>query len=114
MNCGKEGRSKMDYIEMSKKKREAEAKSDLIGMFYKSELFDLLGLDKEWTHGERSAWRAFVEALGEVAGDEPVMKKNNVEDRAQDFGNEREEAGFRSGFHVAMRLCMEGLNGGIG
>lgn len=104
----------MDYIEMSKKKREAEAKSDLIGMFYKSELFDLLGLDKEWTHGERSAWRAFVEALGEVAGDEPVMKKNNVEDRAQDFGNEREEAGFRSGFHVAMRLCMEGLNGGIG
>lgn len=54
-----------------------------------------------------------METLGSVTGDAPVKMRNDVEDRAQDFGNEREETGFRIGFHVAMRLCMEGMNGGI-
>lgn len=103
----------MDFMEMSKMRRMAEAKSDLIGAIHNSELFDLLGLDIQWTAGERDAWRAFTEALGNVAGDVPAAEKNGVEDRAQDFGNEREETGFRNGFHVAMRLCMEGLNGGV-
>lgn len=48
-----------------------------------------------------------------MAGDVPDNKRNDVEDRAQDFGNEREETGFRIGFHMAMRLCMEGMNGGV-
>lgn len=108
-----EERFKMDYMEMSTMKRSAEAKSDLIGAIYCSELFDLLGLDNAKTPGERNAWQAFTEALENVAGDVPVMEKNGIEDRAQDFGNEREETGFRNGFHVAMRLCMEGLNGGV-
>ena len=46
-------------------------------------------------------------------GDVPDNKRNDVEDRAKDFGNEREETGFRIGFHMAMRLCMEGMNGGV-
>lgn len=52
------------------------------------------------------------EALGNVAGGAPVNKRDNVEDRAQDFGNWREETGFRAWPHTAMRLCMEGMNGG--
>lgn len=103
----------MDFMEMSQMKRSAKARCDLVGAIYCSELYDLLGLDKNKTPGERDAWRAFTEALGNVAGDVPAAEKNGVEDRAQDFGNEREETGFRNGFHVAMRLCMEGLNGGV-
>lgn len=103
----------MEQYEAFNRTREAQAKSDLIGAIYCSELFDLLGLDKNKTSGERDAWQAFTEALENVAGDVPVMEKNGIEDRAQDFGNEREETGFRNGFHVAMRLCMEGLNGGV-
>ena len=103
---------KMDYMGMAEK-RAAEAKSDLIGWMYKSDLFNLLGVENDQTKGGRAAWNAFMETLGSVTGDAPVKMRNDVEDRAQDFGNEREETGFRIGFHVAMRLCMEGMNGGI-
>lgn len=102
----------MDYMEMSRKKRVAEAKSDLIGAIHNSEVYELLDFHRATTAGEKESWAAFTEALGSVAGDASVNKKNDVEDRAQEFGNEREETGFRLGFHMAMRLCMEGLNGG--
>lgn len=102
----------MDYMEMSRKKRVAEAKSDLIGAIYGSELMDLLESGKTQTSGERDAWNAFSEGLKSVAGSASVKKQNDVEDLVQNFGNEREETGFRIGFHTAMRLCMEGLNGG--
>lgn len=102
----------MEYTE-ALKKRAAEAKSDLIGWIYKSDLFNLLDVENDQSKGEREAWNAFMETLGSVTGDAPVKMRNDVEDRAQDFGNEREETGFRIGFHVAMRLCMEGMNGGI-
>lgn len=104
----------MERHELFKKTREAQAKSDLIGAIHNSEVYELLGFHMVKTAGEKGAWDAFTEALGSVAGDAPVNKRNNVEDRAQDFGNEREETGFRLGFHTAMRLCMEGLNGGVG
>lgn len=102
----------MNHLEMLNTKRAAEAKNDLIGAIYNSEVYELLGFSKAETTGEKESWHAFTEALGSVAGDASVNKKNDVEDRAQDFGNEREETGFRLGFHMAMRLCMEGLNGG--
>ena len=103
----------MDQFEASKKSREAQAKSDLIGAIHNSEVYELLGFHRITTAGEKESWEAFREALGSVAGNASVNKKNNVEDRAQNFGNEREETGFRLGFHTAMRLCMEGLNGGV-
>lgn len=92
----------------------AEAKSDLIGAIYHSVLYELLGFEKVYTSGEQAAWQKLEEELKKLAGtedgDRTLEKAGN---RAQDFGNEREEAGFRKGFHVAMRLCMEGLNGDI-
>lgn len=100
----------MEYMGTAEK-RAAEAKSDLIGWMYKSDLFNLLDVENDQTKGERAAWNAFMETLGSVTGDAPVKMRNDVEDRAQDFGNEREETGFRIGFHVAMRLCMEGMGG---
>lgn len=102
----------MEYMGTAEK-RAAEAKSDLIGWMYKSDLFNLLDVENDQTKGERAAWNAFMETLGSVTGDAPVKMRNDVEDRAQDFGNEREETGFRIGFHVAMRLCMEGMGGGV-
>ena len=103
----------MNQHEAFQKVREAQAKSDLIGSIHNSEVYELLGFHRETTIREKESWEAFTEALGNVAGDAPINKKNNVEDWAQDFGNEREETGFRIGFHTAMRLCMEGLNGGV-
>lgn len=93
--------------------RTERAKSDLIGTIHNSEVYELLGFHKITTAGEKKSWEAFTKALTSVAEDAPVNKRNDVEDRAQDFGNEREETGFRLGFHMAMRLCMEGLQGGI-
>lgn len=103
----------MDQYEAFKKVREAKAKGDLIGTIHNSEVYELLGFYKVTTEGEKESWAAFTEALESVAGDVPDNKRNDVEDRAQDFGNEREETGFRIGFHMAMRLCMEGMNGGV-
>lgn len=100
-------------LEMSKAKRAAEAKSDLIGWLFKSDMFDLLGFDNSTSDGERRAWDAFAEKLKYAAAETPVLERNRIEDLAHAFGNEREETGFRIGFHVAMKLCMEGLAGGI-
>jgi len=102
----------MEQFEAANRIRKAEAESDLIGAVYRSELFDLLGLNKKEGNREHSAWKAFAEALGTAAAGVPGNVRNDVEDLAQNFGNEREETGFRIGFHMAMRLCMEGMNGG--
>ena len=92
--------------------REAQAKADLIGVIHNSEVYELLGFHLATTAGEKESWTAFMEALGSVAGDVFANKRNHVEDMAQNFGNEREETGFRLSFHMTMRLCMEGMNGG--
>lgn len=103
----------MEQYEAFKKIREGQAKSDLIGIIHNSEVYELLGFHMVTTAKEKEAWTAFTEALAKVTPAVSVNKRNDVEDRVQDFGNEREETGFRIGFHVAMRLCMEGLNGGV-
>ncbi len=103
----------MEQYEAFEKIREAQAKSDLIGSIHNSAMYELLGFHKVTTTGEKESWKAFTEALVSVAGNMPINKRNDVEDLAQNFGNEREEIGFRIGFHFAMRLCMEGLNGNI-
>lgn len=103
----------MEQYEAFQKIREAQAKSDLIGIIHNSEVYELLGFHRVTNMREKESWDAFTEELKSVAGVAPVNKRNDVEDRAQDFGNEREETGFRLGFHMAMRLCMEGMNGGV-
>ena len=103
----------MEQYEAFNKAREVQTKGDLIGTIHNSEVYELLGFHKVTTAGEKESWAAFAEALGSVAGDVPASRRNDVEDLAQNFGNEREETGFRIGFHMAMRLCMEGMNGGV-
>lgn len=98
----------MQYEAMMKEK----AKSDMIGGIYHTNLIDIVSNEFESAE-ENKSWKAFTEALGSVAGDASVMEKDNVESLAVVFGNDREETGFKIGFHIAMRLCMEGLNGGV-
>lgn len=47
---------KMDYMEMSRKKRVAEAKSDLIGAIHNSEVYELLDFHRATTAGEKESW----------------------------------------------------------
>ena len=86
--------------------REAKAKYDLIGCLHNSELFELLGMQRFESLGEKEAWNHFMNNLSKEAGKEA----DKLVELALLFGNEREETGFRIGFHIAMRVCMEGLN----
>lgn len=104
---------KMEQYEAARKRRMERAGYDLIGTLIDSEVYDLLGFGTVMTARESESWAAFSEAFENAAGDIHVNARNDVEDKARDFGNEREETGFRIGFHTAMRLCMEGLNGGV-
>ena len=41
------------------------------------------------------------------------MPTNKIIDLACEYSAEAKEAGFKQGFHTAMKLCMEGLRGGV-
>lgn len=97
----------MEQYETFANIREAEAKSDLIGTIHNSEIFELLGFHRVTTMGEKESWNRFMETLSGAAG----QKAEEIGDLAMIYGNEREETGFRMGFHIAMRICIEGLNG---
>lgn len=104
----------MEQYKAAMKHMEAEAKCDLVGAIWGSELINLLTLDREDTPDERERWNAFIRELDEAAGTRQFGTAGcRAEECAVDFGNARAERGFRIGFHIAMRLCMEGLNGGV-
>ncbi len=86
----------------------AEAKNDLIGAIHNSEIYELLGFHKVTSDGESVTWDSLTESIGKVA----AGNANGILELAMNYGNEREETGFRIGFHMAMRLCMEGMKGG--
>lgn len=95
--------------ETVQKLRSAEAKRDLVGAIHNSELYELLGFHNKASAAEQETWDMLMKGLEQAAGE----KANKVSELAINYGNEREETGFRIGFHMAMRLCMEGLNGGV-
>ena len=103
----------MEQFGVFEKAREMKAKGDLIGALYGSELYELLGFHRVTAVGEKESWAALMETFANMAGDVAADRIRDVESLAQSFGNEREETGFRLGFHVAMRLCMAGMNGGV-
>lgn len=44
---------------------------------------------------------------------EEAQPANRLIDLASEYAAEAKEAGFKQGFGVAMRLCMEGMDGGV-
>lgn len=97
----------MEFQDMLK----AKAGSDMIGALYSTELIDTVSSGFH-SDGEHASWEELTKAFEDAAPDAPFITRSRLEALAQNFGNDREEAGFRLGFHVAMRLCMEGLKGG--
>lgn len=92
--------------------RSNQAKQDLIGSIWNSKLIHLLELDRTESKGERLAWEAILQVM-EQKGMKNEMENSPIYDAINHYGNETEESGFRKGFHVAMRLFVEGMNGGV-
>jgi len=92
----------------------AMATNDLVGYIHGSTLYRDLELESQEVLRETQALQEFTNALekitGKVKGGTPA---GQLLDAATNYGNEREETGFRVGFSVAMKLCMQGLSGGI-
>lgn len=101
---------KYEY-ETFQKFKEAKSKGDLIGSIYNSDIYELLGFQKVESIGEKESWNYFMQILSEAFGEREKAEK--IGELAVVFGNEREETGFREGFHLAMRICMEGLSRGF-
>lgn len=99
----------MEQYEEFNRKREAEAKIDLIAAIHNSEVYERLGFHRITPEREKESWDNFMESLSRAAGE----NADAVSCLAVAFGNEREETGFKIGFHMAMRLCMEGMNEGV-
>lgn len=59
------------------------------------------------TAAEMEANMKLEEAIGEA------QPAGRLIDLATEYAIEAKESGFKQGFRVAMRLCMEGLNGGV-
>lgn len=101
---------KYEY-ETYEKFKEAKSKGDLIGSIYNSDLYERLGFQRVESIGEKESWNYFMKILSEASGGKEKAEK--IGELAVTFGNEREETGFRIGFHLAMRICMEGLSRGF-
>ena len=95
-------KSKADReCEISRKKQRECLESDLI-----REIYYMMNEDRSETAAEMEADMKLEEAL------ENGLPAHKVFDLACDFSAEAREAGFKMGFRVAMKLCMEGMKGG--
>ena len=92
-----------------KKKLEERAKIDLVGMLYS--LPDYFNVEEKTESPEETRiFGSLVDYLNE--GNYSYALRDRVTELASDYGLAAEESGFRRGFKVAMRLCMEGMLGG--
>ena len=88
---------------MSKEK----AKYDLIGALYESEVMQMLDLHRVESLEEKIAWDRLIDDLTGRVGEK---RANEIGELINIYANASSETGFKSGFHMAMRICMEGLH----
>lgn len=93
------------------KKRRAEMtelmKHDLISVLYK--LPDHLEPEADTESREqKNIFKNLDDFLAE--GKYPYELRNHVTELVNDYGIAADENGFRRGFHMAMQICMEGMN----
>lgn len=88
--------------EISRRKQREHFETDLI-----KEIYYLINEDRRETAAEMQADMKLEEAL------ESGTSANDIMDLAYECSEEAREAGFKMGFHTAMKLFMEGMNGGI-
>lgn len=90
--------------EILRRKQRESLESDLI-----KEIYYMVNEDRNETAGEMQADMKLEEALEAFENGTPA---GNIIDLASECSAEAREAGFKMGFRVAMKLCMEGMKGG--
>ena len=81
---------------------------DLVGVL--SALPNHLGMELWESKEETKIFNKLTEAVQE--GKDSFDVQDTILCLANEYGIAAEESGFRRGFQIAMRLCMEGLKGG--
>ena len=76
-----------------------------------SELRYYLDIDIPESVQEQKKYGELEEFLN--GGKYPFKTKDRILCIANEYGVAAEESGFRRGFQTAMRLCMEGMRGGV-
>lgn len=108
------GISKWGYKELyrqntkRKNKMKEQYQADLVGTL--SELPDYLGMELWESKEETKIFSKLTEAVQE--GKNSFDVQDTILCLANEYGIAAEESGFRRGFQIAMRLCIEGLKGG--
>ena len=91
-----------------KNKMKEQYQADLVGTL--SELPDYLGMELWESKEETKIFGKLTEAVQE--GKNSFNVQDTILCLANEYGIAAEESGFRRGFQIAMRLCIEGLKGG--
>ena len=100
LRLGKEDRLKM----------ERQSREDIIGFLY--ELPTYLNPGNVWASREETRiFGKLTEYLQD--GKHPYDTQDKILCLTTEYGNAAEENGFRRGFQTAMKLCMEGMRGGV-
>ena len=89
--------------EISDKRQREEFSTDLV----KEICWLVNSAGRNETAAEMEANMKLEEAI------EAAQPAGRLIDLAAEYAIEAKESGFKQGFRVAMRLCMEGLNGGV-
>lgn len=98
LRCEKEERLKMMK----------QLKEDIVGFLYDIPAY----LDTEGKQESREETRIFDKLTDYLNGEINSFDiRNTVSCLVTEYSIASEESGFRRGFHMAMRLCMEGLGG---
>lgn len=100
LRCEKEERLKMMK----------QLKEDIVGFLYDIPAH----LDPERKQESREETRIFDKLTDYLNGEINSFDiRNMILCLVTEYSMASEESGFRQGFHMAMRLCIEGLNGGV-
>jgi len=91
-----------------KNKMKEQYQMDLVGTL--SELPKYLGMGLWESKEETKIFGKLTEAV--QVGKDSFNVQDTILCLANEYGIAAEESGFRRGFQIAMRLCMEGLKGG--
>lgn len=83
--------------------------ADMVGTLLK--LPDYLDMERHESAEEKREFQKLADFL--EAGNHPFSTRDTILCITNDYGIAAEESGFRKGFRTAMRLCMEGMGGGV-
>lgn len=106
----KEGHEELYRIgDKLKKEMRGLYQTDIVGALLK--LPDYLDMERHESAEEKENFQKLTNFLD--GGKYSFNTKDTILCIANEYGVAAEESGFRRGFQTAMRLCMEGMRGGV-